>query len=602
MVITDFSFNENALFLKIIEGTDMGAVMRNAISEAQHEREGNCFVKFERTAISAAHHDMLCSFVAFKRKMRPSCFPAGVVVEELWKERRLAYLLVVEYRGYVVILKRNISTIKKLREVVENIDYNVLCKVFVDDHTQYKRFGMNNLDLADYAMRSKSFVAENLEAVFSTLGANNYALSSFQLKNNDGIYSLSLDTSKINQPGQKADINTLLSWSKAVIDKIAACNDEAVSNYLSVFATPVDYLTEFNRGNLDAKAILFSLYKLRTEDWIESITKEDEEEPLELNGICDIFKNSLDLIAVPDHEHNYYVDWGEERKINVIVSERGVSFTSEWLNSIKLNPSEDDEEHDEESLASYIRNTGAYTVMFDSPTLKYSNRKLFKDAGLTGNVEVFLNLFEDDADLVNTTSEKGDVAAESTVFEEGSLFRFTEDKYSANGKIMVCDDLGTEWADHILIGEDSVALFAAKHKDLCFSASAFQEVVGQAQKNLGVFFPLDSMWDSKIRKWRKQYKLDHVQSQINRVRTEGKTPNDAVDMWKRAEKQVNYQKDLFLVIDFISKDKLTTSLRNLRDGVDFAEKKEAIPILWLISSLWSSCQDMHIRLHITCQP
>ena len=348
MEITDFSFNENALFLKIIEGTDMSAVMHNVISEAQHEREGNCFVKFERTVIPAAHHDMLCSFVAFKRKMRPSCFPAGVVVEELWKERRLAYLLVIEYRGYVVILKRNISTIKKLREVVENIDYNVLCKVFVDDHTQYKRFGMNNLDLADYAMRSKSFVAENLEAVFSTLGANNYALSSFQLKNNDGIYSLSLDTSKINQPGQKADINTLLSWSKAVIDKIAACNDEAVSNYLSVFATPVDYLTEFNRGNLDAKAILFSLYKLRTEDWIESITKEDEEEPLELNGICDIFKNSLDLIAVPDHEHNYYVDWGEERKINVIVSERGVSFTSEWLNSIKLNPAEDDEEHDEE--------------------------------------------------------------------------------------------------------------------------------------------------------------------------------------------------------------------------------------------------------------
>ena len=602
MEITDFSFNENALFLKIIEGTDMSAVMHNVISEAQHEREGNCFVKFERKVIPAANHDMLCSFVAFKRKMRPSCFPAGVVVEELWKERRLAYLLVIEYRGYVVILKRNISTIKKLREVVENIDYNVLCKVFVDDHTQYKRFGMNNLDLADYAMRSKSFVAENLEAVFSTLGANNYALSSFQLKNNDGIYSLSLDTSKINQPGQKADINTLLSWSKAVIDKIAACNDEAVSNYLSVFATPVDYLTEFNRGNLDAKAILFSLYKLRTEDWIESITKEDEEEPLELNGICDIFKNSLDLIAVPDHEHNYYVDWGEERKINVIVSERGVSFTSEWLNSIKLNPAEDDEEHDEESLASYIRNTGAYTVMFDSPTLKYSNRKLFKDAGLTGNVEVFLNLFEDDADLVNTTSEKGDVAAESTVFEEGSLFRFTEDKYSANGKIMVCDDLGTEWADHILMGEDSVALFAAKHKDLCFSASAFQEVVGQAQKNLGVFFPLDGMWDSKIRKWQEQYRLNHVQSQINRVRTEGKTSNDAVDMWKRAEKQVNYQKDLYLVIDFMSKARLTTALRNLRDGVDFAEKKEAIPILWLISSLWSSCQDMHIRLHITCRP
>ena len=40
----------------------------------------------------------------------------------------------------------------------------------------------------------------------------------------------------------------------------------------------------------------------------------------------------------------------------------------------------------------------------------------------------------------------------------------------------------------------------------------------------------------------------------------------------------------------------------LKDGVDFREKKEAIPILWLISSLYASCQELHIGLHITCVP
>lgn len=106
-----------------------------------------------------------------------------------------------------------------------------------------------------------------------------------------------------------------------------------------------------------------------------------------------------------------------------------------------------------------------------------------------------------------------------------------------------------------------------------------------------------------MEKWNDVYRLDGVETHIRRVRTEGKSSREAVDMWRKAEKGLNYRKNVYLVIDFISKKKLTECLPRLRhEGNVFREKKEAIQILWLLSSLYASCQELHIGLHITCRP
>ena len=85
------------------------------------------------------------------------------------------------------------------------------------------------------------------------------------------------------------------------------------------------------------------------------------------------------------------------------------------------------------------------------------------------------------------------------------------------------------------------------------------------------------------------------------MRTPDKTAKEAIDLWKKAEKKANYKRDLYIVIDFLSKDELSKNLMKLKQSRPFAKRKEAIPMLWLISSLWSSCQELNIRLHITCQ-
>lgn len=595
-----FEFSENAAFYRVREGKDIATIINNYINTKTEEVGDACYVSHTRedTVIDG----MKYSFVAYKREKRPNCFRNGVEIEERWKEKIFAYLLVLEYKSYVAIIKKDIDNIRPIRSALKPIDYNVLCKVLNDKKTIYKRVGMNNLDISDYSMRSKALEAENLEAVVSTIGASNYTLGNFRINNKQGTYSIGLNDSKINRLQVKVNFSELILWCKNIVDRMEVTNGKEVSNFLSIFATPVNYKKEYDGGKLNAKYILISLYKLYEEKWIDCYIDQDTGEKKKIEDICEPFKSSFQL--QDDGDNNYSVEINDHVKIKVIVREHGITFMCDWMKKILLK-SKTTAEQSDITLWEYVIENGAYTIMFNSSKLKYTNRKLFRDNRLIGNLDMFLNLFEEDKKLSKRLGEKdyesNRLTAESTEFPRSSLFKYVEMKYKKNKTIMVCDDLGTEWADYIRIGEDSVALFAAKHKELGFSASAFQEVVGQAQKNLWAFFPLESQWDSKKKKWGKQYKLHQVETQINKVRTPGKTAKDAINLWKKAEKKANYQRDLYIVIDFLSKDVLKNNLLKLKQSKPFEQKKEAIPMLWLISSLWSSCQELNIRLHITCQ-
>lgn len=591
-----FIFSENVAFFQKKAGEEIDAIITTLFDAIEALREP-IYKRVNPTSTTIP--GMKFSFIAFKRDKKPTVFELEFDPGEVWHEKRFAYLLVIEYKGYVAIQKKDIGDIRNLRKALIPIDYNILCKVLDDKKTVYKRFGMNNLDISDKAMRSKALEAEDLKPVFSTLGASNYELSNYRITNKQGAFSIGLDSSKINHLQTRVTFSDYLNWCKYIIDKIEKTSDKDVNNYLSIFATPIDYKQEYDAGNLNARYLLVSLYKLNDEKWIESIREEDTRAEVQLKEICDLFSKSIKLEDSGGGKYSKVLADG--KKVEVTVRENGITFSCDWMKGIHLCGKADDV-----ILLDYVVENGLFTVMFSSAKLKYTNRKLFKDNNLTGNIDLFLEMFEEDAKLKKTKGEKdykgNKLVATDTQFPQYSLFAYIEKKYKQKGTIIVCDDLGTEWADYIRVSENSVALFAAKHKDLCFSASAFQEVVGQAQKNLGTFFPLKTMWKRKEIKWSGFYQLGGVDTHISRVRIPGKTAREAIDYWKKAERRGNYQRDLYIVIDFISKEKLEGNLQKLKQGRDFAQKKETVPILWLISSLWASCQELNIRLHITCRP
>lgn len=523
-------------------------------------------------------------------------------------ERKFAFLLIVEYEGYVAVTKRNIPTIRTFRDNVVPIPHEKMQSAFVEENTKFQRFGMTNLDVSDSAMRSKSVEALDLQSSFPSLGASTFMLNSFRIHNEEKVLSVTTNLSKINQVGEKPEWAELITWMKQKVDTIRG--DRNDDSFLSIFAQPVRYIDEFNNGRLIPNSILLSLYHILNDTTIVRIEKEVDIEGEDVHfeaipktELVSTFSSTKDL-QYREEDGTYIVkDERGEVILYVIVKASGIKLKSEYLSKIRVIY-EAGKEDDCHTLLEYIVDNGYYVLHFEDPCLRYSDKELFKDTRLLARRKEFLEVFEDDSELSRITSEKGNCHQEDTEFSDGCLFKYCENKYASNGSIMVCDDLGTEWADHILISKDSVKLFAAKYKDPCFSASAFQEVVGQALKNLGAFFPLDKMWNRKKIKWAGNYKTgDHpgVQTHISRVRTPSCTANDAVTMWQSAMRNPNYKRDLYLVINFISKSQLEACLEAAYEKRPCRERNETISILWLISSLVSACQNMNIGIHITCR-
>ena len=597
-------FTTTAYFYKFKEGLNEDdkkkAIARLLNQGIASDKEGDIYDKL----IRAEYGDMRYSFIAYKRKVLPSCFKANI--DDKWKERKFAYLFIAEYKDYVALCKRNIPTVKSLLDYADRIDYNIINSALLSEETRFQRFGMTNLDVSDSAMRSKSVEAANLELVFPSVGANTFTLNTFRAKSGETIFSINSKQSRINQlGGLKTPWTELLDWIKGEILKIIECRLDMSSTLLSIFAQPANYIKEFSKGRLKASSILITLHSLSENNSIKlyKFSREGKiEVPLE-----SIIQKFEFVLALSEDSDGYYrtIDEQTEVGIEVIVESSGISLKSEMLDEyiISFEGDVEDEYTEEQTLLEYILSNSCYVIHFDDPCLRYTNNKLFKDSKLLGNINGFLDIFEEDDKLESIKSEKGQdvLTAESDSFPNDSLFGYVEEKYSSENHIMVCDDLGTEWADHILIGKDSVKLFAAKHKKpLKFSASAFQEVIGQAQKNLGIFYPNESFWASKENKWNGVYVLDKKSTNIERIRTKGKNAKDAIELWEQAMRSPNYHRDIYIVIDFISKSKLKDCLIKLQNEESFREKKEAIPILWLLSTFISACQNMNVGVHITC--
>jgi len=517
-----------------------------------------------------------------------------------WEEIKLAYIVIIDFDEHLAISKRNISGTKELNQKIFPLDYKTISSLFIDDSTAFEKFSMNNMNISDNVVRSKSVEAVDLKESISTLGLQNYILNNLRLSNEDNKVSLSLGSSRINKFGKKSNLDFFISWADIIVDKIE--NFKATENFLTSFATPLDF--EKENATLKPIAVLLLLTKLYGEyeaNRIEStkLIFEETERNIDIISILDSFSRLMEVKELVSKEGNSYF-----KIINPFVNDLSVSINAKsiTLRSPKLKKlivKFTDET--ELSIIDFFNRSSSFIMNFDRVELVYSHRKLFKDSRLLGNTDAFLSVFKTNAELANITSEKGDVKSHSTNFSDESIFGLVEEEYLSDSAFFICDDLGKEWADHIGLYENNISFFHSKYKDSKFSASDFQDIVGQAQKNLGNLSPSDNQWQMKKEFWENNYVLNKTTTQIKRVR-KGASADDAIEYFKNLKSQPNLTKKVYLVINFISKSELADRLEKLKNNDKFKERNEVIQILWFVSSLISSCNEVSAETYIICKP
>jgi len=594
--------NENIYILKKNKANFLSkAAIERVFKLAKEDKDGQSCKKLstvnnlDRKTIAGTDYKLSLLFLQY---FNNPTFLTEFVSDE-WLEKKIAYLFLLDFKDYVIILRKNISGIQSFLDTLNEVEYNVISKVLIDNTTLFEKFSTQNLDISKKAIRTRAVEADDLTENYNFLGASTYALNLFRINNNNQRYVISLNTSRISKTGIKIKLDEIGNWSSELIEAIRTFVDK--ESFLDVFATPCIYTIE--RDTLVPNALTLLFTRLIDEITLGKISKctylsETGERVINLLKYIKTSNASLGL----EMETSYIYRANRNSiprlllDIKVKLNPVSIRISSAKIARIKLFK----QNGTSESLIEYLNNTQSFVLNFDNCEYVYSNRNLFRDSKLLGSIEYFLKAFKPQTELSSVISEKGTLAPSSINFSKDSMFSFVEKKFR-NDAYLVLDDLGDEWADHISINDGTITFIHSKCDSSLFSATAFTEIVGQALKNVGNMYSTDLRIKNKKKVWSKMFKLDKVQTKIPRLR-KGASVQKFINNYLEVKNGINPKRKICLALNFISKKDLTLNLDKLKKGISFREKKQCIQILWFISSLIANCRENSIELEIMCKP
>lgn len=485
-------------------------------------------------------------------------------IDSNWLEQKLAYLIILDFGGFIIVLKRNISGIQEFINSLEEIDYQIISKLLVNDNTLFEKFSTQNLDINKDAIRARSVESDDLRSNYNYLGSNKHTLNILRINNNNQRYVLSLNTSRISKSGEKVGVPNVANWAVELINAIE--NFVNKESFLDVFATPCNY--EKERDTLVPNSLTILLIELIndiTTGKIVEVVLDTGTISRKLNLLKFITASNISLEVNYDKQYIYKANDDTKPKFlkNTLVKLNPKSVRIYNKKLTRINLLKDDGTI--ENLNNYLNRNQSFIINFDDCEYIYSNRSLFRDSNLLGSIETILDVFEIDPSLDLVTSEKGTVTAVSTAFNDDCVFGYVEQKF-ANEEFLVLDDLGDEWADHIAISKNKVTFIISKFSSAIFSATAFTDIIGQAQKNLGNIFAPDIRLNNKRLHWSNNFNFNKIQTSITRLR-KGNSIDDFISKYIDVKRSVNPRRAVCLVLNFMSKQELKNNLDNLRNEV-----------------------------------
>ena len=601
MNLADFRFSECAYFYKLKEGESFtDANIHSMMVEVTNDKIHNYAYDAER---QDGGNGTLFSLRVFKQKTdKPSFFTRP---EPGWEETKAGYFLFIECDRYVAVLKRYANIPKSINEKLENVDYTTLMALETHHNPVFRKLSMQNLDGSDYAMRNKTYESLDLSNNVSTIGISRYYVRSVAGTNNGEKFALQLNTSKVNEYGGDLTVRDVCRWVRRKVDEIGGLG-VMPDTILTAFASPVKYSTLYAQLQPASVLVFYSL--------IESLREEQQTEFYHTNSqgqrvlvSKDVIGKYIDryskaytqvqVVAERDGNH-YYV--GENNVIEIRVSKTGIKLLNKTWRNIDIEGSEG-AEYDGD-LQSLINNNSQFNVFFSDKELVYNNKTLFRDTRLLSSVNQFVKVLKGRGSLSGLLYEKhaGQSPAGLIDWDPLSIFHIVDRDFMHDYDYFVCDDCNNEWADHIGITTEKVSFFISKHKTSKDSASDFQDVVGQALKNLGNLSPTRAQLNSKSAEWNGVYLTSNI-PRFHSASAAG-TVQKAIDLWLSNLMSPNFIREMCLVVDFLEAQTFKQQLDDIANGGHPAYEESLFQRVWILSAFVNGCLEVGVKPVIYCKP
>jgi hypothetical protein len=253
------------------------------------------------------------------------------------------------------------------------------------------------------------------------------------------------------------------------------------------------------------------------------------------------------------------------------------------------------------SLRRYIDRTDKFILLFDNLSFAYIDGTLFRDEGLSDGGKAFLRYLRASPLLAQVVDEKGTFTKKHVAFDANSTFGVIQTTIAEGDEVLVCDDLGDEWADFIGLNNTGspprITFYHAKHGELSLGAGPFHISVSQAIKNLQRMSLTSEATKKKFSGWKKNYVNGGVTTSIPRIcrgnaeqlASEFDAARSAPDAIRRA----------FIVTSSLSRRAVEQALANIVAGR--TPDPFFVQLYWLLLSFFSACTEMNVIGYVVCQ-
>ncbi|WLG59614.1 hypothetical protein PSH77_14090 [Pseudomonas extremorientalis] len=564
----------------------------------------NNFFSYTRQAQGASIWSALC----FQFDKTPSFLPGADDVID----RVTGYLLIIEHRDHVAIFKSQIDvTADFAKRHLQRIGAQEVDRGLTSKDSVFARVRLRHMTLSRFALRSKTLEGENLQNNVGMASSARFAPLGYSFTEADEHFSTTPRTGRISLRADRAGYLELVDYACSVIDRLHPRPGRPTpSPFLAAFARPLELsdltanITQFavdtailGQAIFDDKVI--RLVKCEAGAYRELMKEEIDPILAELTEVLAVTKNANNKLLV-----SQLVTGAEVGEISINKTRIALKrLTLPLLANVYVEETRFAVGADEDRvlLKQFIDKHDTFIILFDQPRYAYLDGNLYQDNSFVNGGTQFLGYLFENAELAIVTDEKGSFSAAHHTFDADSTFGAVLSTVAREDDVIVCDDLGDEWADFIGFqtnpASPRVTFYHAKHGDLTLGASAFHVSVSQAIKNLGnLNLPTQAM-TRKFASWNRFYKNDGIRTRIHRT-CRGTTLDSraAVEFCRNAPHTF---KRVAIVTSSLSKAAVQQAFTDIEAG--HAADPYFVQLYWLLSSFFAACTEVGAFGCVICQ-
>lgn len=604
-MIDELQASKSCYFYRLKEPITAVALtaMFRAIRGAQTSPSNNLF-SFIRQAQGAS----TWSALSFQFDKKPAFLPGADDVVD----RVTGYLLIVEHRDYVAIFKSQIDVPAEFaRRHLQRIGAQDVDRGLTSKESVFARVRLRHMTLSRFALRSKILEGENLQNNVGMASSARFAPLGYSFTEADEHFSTTPRTGRISLRADRAGYLELVDYACNIIDRLHPRSGRPSSSpFLAAFARPLE-LSDLTASPTQFAVDTAILGQAILDDKIIRLVRRDgvgyRELPkaevdlilAELTDVLGVAKNATGKLLVSQIATG--IDVGEIaiNKTRIALKRLALPLLADvYVENSQLALGADE---DRVLLKQFIDKEDIFIVLFDQPRFAYLDGNLYQDDTLVNGGSQFLGYLFGNAELATVTDEKGAFTAAHHTFDPDSTFGAVLSTIAPEDNVMVCDDLGDEWADFIGFRTDAasprITFYHAKHGDLTLGASAFHVSVGQAIKNLGnLNLPAPAM-TKKFARWNRMYTNNRTRTRIHR--TCRGTPAESITAVEFCRNAPHTFKRVAIVTSSLSKAAVEQAFRDIAAG--HTASPYFVQLYWLLSSFFAACTEVGAFGCVICQ-